>query len=322
MKRKLAVFIFCLIVVNIVLVAQNNIIGDTITRELFGTIVNKKGAKIKILLDTPDQRLPQVNTVGELMKKFEKELLGALMTGWLTIGEVKFDGKENMAAGFTLIEEKSVITVDGVKEDHFTAGQKVKFTWKEIATADEKLFNMGMKELDNNMITAMGFFKQAAAVNPQNAEAWNMIGMIQNESKVYDSAVYFYTKAYDLDTSNIKYIKNIAVTNTFLNNFSDAYLFSSKAVMHGPADAEARYLRAMTYFYLLNENISETQKTQILSDLDFAVSVDEHDSFYIKERMVIRSYFKDSAGACEDARKYKGLEGDAGDEFVKQYCKE
>jgi len=322
MKRKLAVFIFCLLVVNIVLVAQNNITGDTVTRELFGTIVTKKGAKIKVVLDTPDQRLPQVNTVGELMKKFEKELLGTLMTGWLTIGEVKFDGKENLTAGFTLIEEKSEITVDGVKEDHFAAGLKVKFSWKELATADEKFFNMGMKELDNNMITAMGFFKQAAAANPKYAEAWNMIGMIQNESKVYDSAVYFYTKAYDLDTSNIKYIKNIAVTNTFLNNFADAYLFSSKAVLHSSADAEARYLRAMTYFYLLNENISETQKTQILSDLDFAVSVDENDSFYIKERMVIRSYFKDSAGACEDAKKFKSLEGDAGDEFVKQYCKE
>lgn len=322
MKRKLSVLIFCLLVVNIVLVAQNNITGDTVTRELFGTIANKKGAKIKIVLDNTEQKLPQINTVGELMKKFEKEILGAKMSGWLTIGEVKFDGKENMTAGFTLIEEKSVITIDGVKEDHFTGGQKVKFSWKELATADEKYFNMGMKELDNNMIAAMGLFKQAAAVNPGNSEAWNMIGMIQNESKVYDSAVYFYSKAYELDTANIKYIKNIAVTNTFLNNFSDAYLFSSKAVLHGPADPEARYLRAMTYFYLLNENISDVQKKQILSDLDFAVSVDENDSFYIKERMVIRSYFKDSAGACEDARKYKALEGDAGDEFVKQYCKE
>jgi len=322
MKRKLAAFIFCLMVVNFVLVAQNDITGDSITRELFGTIASKKGAKIKIVLDEPNQKLPQVNTVGDLMKKFEKELLGSVMTGWLTIGEVRFDGKENMVAGFTLIEEKSVITVDGVKEDHFTGGQKVKFSWKELATADEKFFNMGMKEVDNNMITAMGFFKKAVAVNPGHAEAWNMIGMIQNESKVYDSAVFFYTKAYHLDTSNIKYIKNIAVTNTFLNNFSDAYLFSAKAVLHGPADAEARYLRAMTYFYLLNENISETQKTQILSDLDFAVSVDENDSFYIKERMVIRSYFKDTAGACADAKKYKALEGEAGDEFVKQYCKE
>ncbi len=322
MKRKLAAFIFCLLVVNVLLVAQNAITGDSITHELFGTISAKKGAKIKIALDEVNQKLPQVNTAGDLMKKFEKELLGTLMTGWLTIGKVRFDGKENMTAGFTLIEEKSVITVDGVKEDHFIAGQKVKFSWKELATEDEKFFNMGMNELDNNMIKALGFFKQAVAVNPGHAEAWNMIGMIQNESKVYDSAVFFYTKAYQLDTSNIKYIKNIAVTNTFLNNFSDAYWFSSKAVLHGPADAEARYLRAMTYFYLLNENISETQKKQILSDLDYAVSVDVNDSFYIKERMVIRSYFKDTAGACEDAKKYKAIEGEAGDEFVKQYCKE
>jgi tetratricopeptide (TPR) repeat protein len=321
MLKKIALVFLYFLWLNFVLTAQNSISGDTISREIFGSIISKSGSKVKIKMDEVTQKLPKTNTIGELSKYFEKELLGALINGWLTIGEVKVTGIENSILTITIIKEKSVITIDGVKEDHFIAGQKVKFSWKELAASDESMFEKGMKVVDNDMNTAMSYFKQTIALNPKHAEAWNMIGMIYNENKIYDSAAYFYSKAYELDTSNIKYIKNIAVNNSFLNKYSESYLFSSKAVLHGPADAEAHYLRAMTYLYYLGGNVSEIQKKQILSDLDFAVSVDEKDSYYIKERMGIRSYFHDDKGACEDAKKYQSIEGSSGDDLVKQYCK-
>ncbi|HNX06093.1 MAG TPA: hypothetical protein PKL96_00765 [Bacteroidales bacterium] len=106
--------------------------------------------------------------------------------------------------------------------------------------------------------------------------------------------------------------------------YDEAFLFAKKAVLHAPGDAEAHYLRAITYLYTiiysLNSEMTAAEKKQILSDMDFAVSVDVNESFYYKERMMIRSMFLDYAGACEDAKKYRSLEGSAGDEYVMEYC--
>ncbi len=325
MKRKIVIFIFCFFLFDIVLIAQDNSKSDSISHEILGSIVSKNGSKIKVKLDKGYPLMPKVNTLGELMKSFEKEMFGAKVNGWLTIGIVKFISKENLVFAFTLIEEKSIITIDGVKENHFVTGQQVKFNWKEALAVDEAFYEKGMEELENNKQAAIDFFKQAVAANPKNSEAWNMIGMMHNENKDYDSALYSYKIAYELDTTNLKYIKNISITYTYINKFPEAYSYAVKAVMYGPADAEAHYLRAMTnlYYliYYLDGKISGTDKKQILSDLDFAVSVDEKVSFYYKERMVVRNFFEDFTGACADAKKYQSLEGSAGDEFVKEYCK-
>lgn len=325
MKRKIVIFILCFFIFDIVLIAQDNIKSDSISHEIFGSILSKNGSKIKVKLDQVYSRIPKVNTSGELMKSFEKEVLGAKVSGWLVLGNVKFISKENLVTTFTLIEEKSIITIDGVKENHFIPWQKVKFCWKEPLSADEVFYEKGMKAMANDKPAAMGFFKQATAANPQHAEAWNMTGMIHNENKDYDSALYSYKIAYGFDTTNLKYIKNISITYTYINKFPEAYSYAVKAVMYGPADAEAHYLRAMTnlYYliYYLDGKISGTDKKQIMSDLDFAVSVDEKVSFYYKERMVVRNFFEDFTGACADAKKYQLLEGSTGDEFVKEYCK-
>ncbi len=320
-KRSIILSIFLLFSISFIF-AQNSISGDTITREIYGTITSKSGTKVKVTLEKDYEKLPKVNTEGELQKNFKSELFSAMISGWLSIGEMKVNSIEKRIITFTLIKELSAITENGVKRNHFIPGKTVKFTWKDLAQADELMFDKGMKIVETDLDAAMIFFRKTVVINPKHAEALNMIGMIHNETKVYDSAIYYFKKAYALDTINEIYCKNIAVTSTYLDQYADAYYFSDKAVLHAPKDAEAHYLRSMTLLYLLSGKISDDQKKQILSDLDFAVSVDTSDSYYYKERMAVRGYFHDDAGACEDAKKYQLLEGSVGDDFVKQYCKD
>ncbi|HOV11159.1 MAG TPA: hypothetical protein PLT47_02485 [Bacteroidales bacterium] len=325
MKRIATVIVFCFYIFILPICAQNSSGADTIYYEIQGLILLKKNTEINVVINEPIAKMPALNTVGELSKSFEKEFAGTKITGWLTIGIVKIVGFKNQVIRFILIEEKSEITVDGVKQDHFGNGQTVKFTWKELAGPDQILFDKGLKEYDNkNKQAAMNYFKQVVVINPKHAEAINMIGILYHENSVYDSAVFYYKKAWKYDTANIAYIKNIAIASTNLDKYSEAYNFALKAVFHAPDDAEAHYLRAITYLYAiiysLNGEMTAADKKQILSDMDFAVSVNENDSFYYKERMIIRSFFQDYTGACEDAKKYRALEGSAGDKFVIEYC--
>ncbi len=320
-KRIIILVLFTLFSISFVF-SQNSISGDTITREIYGTLTSKSGSKVKVTLDKEYEKLPKVNIEGELLKNFESEILSATVSGWLSIGEMKVNSIEKRIITLTLLKELSVITENGVKKNHFIPGKKIKFTWKDLAKPDELMFDKGKKIVDTDMDAAMLFFRKTVSINPKHAEAFNMIGMIHNEKKMYDSAIVYFKKAYTQDTANMIYCKNIAVTSTYLDQYADAYHFSDKAVLHAPSDAEAHYLRAMTSLYLLSGKINDDQKKQILSDLDFAVSVDTNDSYYYKERMAVRGYFHDDAGACEDAKKYQALEGSVGDDFVKQYCKE
>jgi len=318
------VFVLCLCLFNIALRGQNVSPGDTITEEMQGLILSKKGDEINVLMNDSATKIPALHMVGELSKSFEKEILGTTVTGWLTIGIVKVVGIKERIIRLAVLEEKSIITIDGVKQDQFTPGQTIKLTWKMLVSPDEILFRKGLQEYDNSKPSAINYFRQTTIINPKHAEAFNMIGIIHHQNNIFDSAVIYYKKAWMLDTSNITYIKNIAVASTNLNLYSEAYLFAEKAVFHSPDDAEAHYLRAITYLYAIiyswKGEMTAIQKKQILSDMDFAVTTNENDSFYYKERMIIRSFFLDYAGACEDAKKYRALEGSAGDAFVIEYC--
>jgi hypothetical protein len=60
-------------------------------------------------------------------------IFGAKTTGWLDVGEMKIQSVENNIVTMVLLEEKSIITINGQKEDHFKPGFTVKFGWNEKA---------------------------------------------------------------------------------------------------------------------------------------------------------------------------------------------
>lgn len=87
---------------------------------------------------------------------------------------------------FSLLKEMSVITENGVKKNQFEIGKEVKFEWKIAVSPDEAAFKKGEDLVGTNMDEALVYYRQAVALNPSHAAAYNMIGMILNEKEIYD----------------------------------------------------------------------------------------------------------------------------------------
>lgn len=81
---------------------------------------------------TDSSRLPGKNIEGTLSKYFEKIIFDVNTKGWLDVGKMKIKAVENKIITMELLEETSVITINGQKEDHFQPGFVVKFNWEEF----------------------------------------------------------------------------------------------------------------------------------------------------------------------------------------------
>lgn len=320
--RYLVTIILICFFCSITIAQTQKLDGDTLLTEIVGSIISKNKNELKVVFGNHINYVSKIGTKGELQKSFETQMFGATVNGWLSIAEVSVKSISKDIVTFYITKELSIITENGVKKNHFVKGQEVKFISKEIAGEDMIAYNKGMEVVETDMDEAYLHFKKATSINKLYDEAWNMLGIIKNEKKEFDSAVYYFNKAYLLDTTNLNYINNLTMTHISLPNYELSYKYAEKGVIHASEDAETHYLRAITYLYYLSGKISDIQKKQILDDLDFAVSVDVDDPYFYKERMMVRSYFHDDAGACEDAKKYHELSGKMGESFIKQYCKE
>jgi hypothetical protein len=106
--------------------------NDSVHYEFSGTIISRTGNIVKVQ-QTDNGMLPGKGEKGTLSKYFEKIIFGAKTTGWLDVGEMKIQSVENNIVTMILLEEKSIITINGQKEDHFKPGFTVKFGWNEKA---------------------------------------------------------------------------------------------------------------------------------------------------------------------------------------------
>jgi hypothetical protein len=109
---------------------SNSTTKDSTSYEFQGKILSKNNDIVRVQ-QTDTGRLPIKNTIGILSKYFEKVLFGANVTGWLDVGKMNVLKTDKGIVTMRLLEEKSMITIDGKQEDHFQPGFIVKFIWKE-----------------------------------------------------------------------------------------------------------------------------------------------------------------------------------------------
>ncbi len=116
--------------INFSFAQSNAVIKDSTSFEFQGKILSKNN-DIVTVQQTDTARLPVKNTLGILSKYFEKVLFGANVTGWLDVGKMNVLKTDKGIVTMRLLEEKSMITIDGKQEDHFQPGFVVKFIWEE-----------------------------------------------------------------------------------------------------------------------------------------------------------------------------------------------
>ena len=308
--------LICLLFFSVKMHAQN----DSIPREVSGVLLSKTGNVIKIAMDKSFALLPIANTRGELMKSFSTDSPGGGTTGWLSLGKMKISTITGNTLEMILLKETRLGPGDDAKKDRYTPGLIVKFLWNEFATEDEVLYQKALQQLRTVPILSEINLKKVIRMNPGHSEAYNLLGTIKEEQKMYDSSYYYYKRAYLIDTNNIKYLKNSSLALIHLERYTEAYALSIKGVRLAPKDANCYYLRAFSYLYIHKPTLNENDKTVVLNDMAQAISLEPTDPFYLRERMYVKNVFSDIPGACEDAKKYAALGGEKADIDLKKYC--
>jgi hypothetical protein len=133
MKQKIIIVttaVLLIFIFNFSFSQSNTGTKDSTSYEFQGKILSKNNDIVSVQ-QTDTGRLPIKNTIGILSKYFEKVLFGANVTGWLDVGKMNVLKTDKGIVTMRLIEEKSMITIDGKQEDHFQPGFVVKFIWEE-----------------------------------------------------------------------------------------------------------------------------------------------------------------------------------------------
>ncbi len=138
MKLLNSILLFILLQTPSLLSAQNNSaqsysgnsVADSITLELPG-IIKSKVNDIVTIQYSDAENIPAKNIKCTLSKHFDSVVFGFKTTGWLDIADVQVITCEKGILKVKIISEKSDMTINDQKVDHFKPGNEVKLLWKE-----------------------------------------------------------------------------------------------------------------------------------------------------------------------------------------------
>ena len=95
--------------------------------EMQGIVKSHKGKNLE--LTVVKGSFPPANTVCEMSKQFEEKLGKMTMSGWLGVAKIKVISSDEKNLKLEIIEEKSEITVNDEKVNHFKLGKMMKLEW-------------------------------------------------------------------------------------------------------------------------------------------------------------------------------------------------
>lgn len=129
---RLLLLCFLLVLSSSDALAQLEANESTEQSEAQGTIISRSGQIVSI--ECGSGELPPVGVRSDMSKYFEEKWGKSVMSGWLGTGLVETVSIEARPNGIILlkvriIEEKSSITVNDEKVDHFKKGKRVKLSW-------------------------------------------------------------------------------------------------------------------------------------------------------------------------------------------------
>jgi hypothetical protein len=95
-----------------------------VQEDVTGTLVSRTGSSLTVKLDHPPA--PPLKARATLFKYFEKEIGGFKTSGWLEIAAVEVLKGSGMNLELSILEKRSVMTVNGKEVDHFAPGARLK----------------------------------------------------------------------------------------------------------------------------------------------------------------------------------------------------
>jgi len=90
-------------------------------------------------------------------------------------------------------------------------------------------------------------FLDEVAEHPNNAEAWNQLGIIAFEQQNYEVAKVRFNRAIELDPLNGNYPRNLALVHAEQKNYETAHELLQRSIEINPSDPQTHLTQAKVY---------------------------------------------------------------------------
>ena len=99
------------------------------TGSLEATVISRKGNIVELHPTRFTGQDYATGTIADMSKHFEEKMGNMTMQGWLVVAKVEFIPTARQNIEIKILEEKSEITVNGEKVNHFKPGKIMKLEW-------------------------------------------------------------------------------------------------------------------------------------------------------------------------------------------------
>ena len=157
----------------------------------------------------------------------------------------------------------------------------------------ENYFEKGVKNIENKKFNfAILNFKKSLAYKPNNAKAYNNIGISFHGLKLYDSSIFYYDRAIEMKPNDASFIGNRGIAKNDKNDITGAISDYNQAISIDSNFAPFYNNRGFTYLKV--DKVKEAKYNFLLSH-----SIDPEDEKPIANLIGLNYKIKDYEKAIE-----------------------
>ncbi len=188
---------------------------------------------------------------------------------------------------------------------------------------DSATIESSRMELAAAVDSAIGFLRICAAVNTEEYRSYEAMGLVYDRNENADSALYFFTKAYEMEPSNLHLIQSIAYSHIQLKDWDNSIKFFHKVLELTPDDINTIQNMAVCFNNLqMYDSVYAYNQMAIKTDSTIASAWYDLGQLWLWRSQTYSDstkYFKQE-GIEKEANKYQSLQAAALDSSAHYYC--
>lgn len=192
------------------------------------------------------------------------------------------------------------------------------------SAADSIELEIAQAELVAAADSGKGFFKIAAAVNPNNLKSMEGLGLLYDRMDETDSALYWFKKAYALDPEQINLVQSIAYSYIQLRDWENSIIFFKKLMNMNPDDVNVILNTAVCFnnLQMFDSVLTYNHKAIAVDSMIASANFDIGQIWLYRSQKFSDStrYFRNEKNDSE-AEKYQSLQNASLDSSAYYYCR-
>ncbi len=204
-------------------------------------------------------QLNEPDTAIEYLQKAIKKN-PAEIEAYILLGEIY--GRKNLFSKMDSAFDSALVHISSSNPAHQNFSENINYLKDEFWCA---AFNDGVGKLNENQLTAARhLFNDCITIDDQRPEAYINLGLIAENMKQLDSAVVYYEKSFELDSSHIDIMFYVAKLTNSKNQYEKTIQAMNKVLAVSPGNTDAMLEKAIAHDFLGDSEAAKSLYLELL----------------------------------------------------------